>query len=95
MPLMSYNTGMISKTFRLPDGLVSEIEDESRRRNISASEVVRERLERGRQTDEGVDPLADIRDLIGSVDDPSLPSDLSSRKKHYLRAWGYGRKRSR
>ncbi|MFZ1105613.1 MAG: hypothetical protein WAN86_22605 [Hyphomicrobiaceae bacterium] len=37
--------------------------------------------------------LADIGDLIGSVDD-ALPEDLSARKKHYLRVWGYGRNRS-
>ncbi len=37
--------------------------------------------------------LADIADLIGSVDD-DLPADLSARKKHYLRLWGYGRNRS-
>ena len=86
---------MISKSYRLPEGLVSEIEAESRRRKISASDVVRERLERGRTAESNVDPLADIRDLIGSVDDDTLPPDLSARKKHYLRAWGYGRKRSR
>ena len=34
-----------------------------------------------------------IADLIGSVD--GLPADLSTRKKQYLQAAGYGRKRSR
>jgi hypothetical protein len=34
-----------------------------------------------------------IADLIGSVD--GLPADLSARKKHYLRATGYGSKHSR
>ena len=34
-----------------------------------------------------------IADLIGSVD--GLPADLSTRKKRYLRATGYGRKRLR
>jgi hypothetical protein len=37
--------------------------------------------------------LADLADLIGSVDD-DLPADLSLRTKHYLRLWGYGRNRS-
>jgi hypothetical protein len=37
--------------------------------------------------------LADIADVIGHVDD-NLPSDLSARKKHYLRLWGFGRDRS-
>ena len=35
----------------------------------------------------------DIADLIGCVD--GLPTDLSARKKHYLRVMGYGRKRPR
>jgi hypothetical protein len=33
-----------------------------------------------------------IRDLIGLVE--GLPADLSARKKHYLRAIGYGSNRS-
>jgi hypothetical protein len=37
--------------------------------------------------------LADIADLIGSVED-DLPTDLSARTKHYLRLRGFGRKRS-
>lgn len=36
-----------------------------------------------------------IADLIGSIDDPRLPRDLSARKKHYLKATGYGRTRRR
>jgi hypothetical protein len=34
-----------------------------------------------------------IADLIGSV--AGLPADLSARKKHYLKATGYGQKRVR
>ena len=37
--------------------------------------------------------LDDIADVVGAVDD-GLPADLSARKKHYLRLWGYGRNRS-
>jgi hypothetical protein len=37
--------------------------------------------------------LLAIADLIGSVD--GLPADLTARKKDYLRATGYGQKRSR
>jgi hypothetical protein len=33
--------------------------------------------------------LADIADLIGSVD--GLPSDLAANHKKYLKLWGYGR----
>jgi Arc/MetJ-type ribon-helix-helix transcriptional regulator len=82
---------MKSLTVRLPDSLVAQIETEARERNVSRSEVVRERLIRGapakRQRPATVEAIAD---LIGSID--GLPSDLSARKKHYLRVTGYGRK---
>jgi Arc/MetJ-type ribon-helix-helix transcriptional regulator len=83
-------------TVRLPEALADEIETESRKRGLSKSDVVRERLERARQDTKTALPphLERIADLIGSVDD-DVPSDLSSRKKHYLRLWGYGRKRHR
>ncbi len=75
-------------TVRLPDPLAADIEAESRTRQISKSDVVRERLQRA-PAEGAHDPLASIRDLIGSLD--GGPPDLSARKKHYLRAWGYGR----
>jgi Arc/MetJ-type ribon-helix-helix transcriptional regulator len=84
---------MKTMTVRLPKPMAAEIEAESRRRSVSKSDVVRERLEAARAEKEA-DPLAAIRDLIGSVDD-KLPPDLSSRKKHYLRVSGYGGKRDR
>jgi hypothetical protein len=34
-----------------------------------------------------------IADVVGAVD--GLPADLSERKKHYLKIWGYGRDRPR
>ena len=81
-------------TVRLPESLVAEIEAESRERNMSKSDVVRERLSRptdaNRQRPAALEAIAD---LIGAVD--GLPPDLSSRKKHYLKASGYGRKRPR
>ena len=80
-------------TVRLPEALVAAIEAEARRRKISKSDVVRQRLERPPTTAaEPSAPPYDIADLIGCVD--GLPADLSARKKHYLRL-GYGRKRSR
>jgi Arc/MetJ-type ribon-helix-helix transcriptional regulator len=82
-----------SITVRLPEPLIAEIDAESRARRMSRSDVVRERLEQAEAKDTD-DPLASIRDLIGCVRD-DLPADLSARKKHYLRAWGYGRNRSR
>ena len=85
---------MKTVTLRLPDELVAEIEAESRAQGRSKSDVMRERL-RGAATTQGpaADPLASIRDLIGSVD--GLPADLGRRYKHYLRATGYGVKRRR
>jgi len=85
---------MKTLTVRLPEALVAEIEAESRGRKVSKSDVVRERLRTaaGRRR-----PRLSARDaiggLIGSVD--GLPADLSSRTKEYLRATGYGRKRTR
>jgi hypothetical protein len=82
---------MKTLTVRLPELIAAEIEAESRRRSISKSDIVRERLE-GFQTKEFADPLADIADLIGSIEE-GLPTDLSARKKHYLRVLKYGRNR--
>ena len=82
---------MKTLTVRLPEPLVADIEAESRGRQISKSEVVRQRLERAAPRQRR--SLAVIADLIGSVD--GLPSDLSMRKKDYLRATGYGKKRPR
>lgn len=85
---------MKTLTVRLPEPLAADIEAESRARHVSKSDVVRERLERAARPEDGTSPLADIADLIGSVKD-GLPADLSARKKHYLREWGFGQKRPR
>jgi Arc/MetJ-type ribon-helix-helix transcriptional regulator len=86
---------MRTVTVRLPEVLADEIETESKRRGVSKSDVIRERLERAQPERKLLPPhLEDIADLIGSVDD-DLPEDLSERKKDYLRLWGYGRKRHR
>ncbi len=85
---------MKTLTVRLPAGLVAQIESESRRRKLSKSDIVRERLMRtshpGSRRAASLDAIAD---LIGSV--RGLPRDLSARKKHYLKSTGYGGKRSR
>jgi Arc/MetJ-type ribon-helix-helix transcriptional regulator len=81
-------------TVRLPEPLVAEIEVESRGRGCSKSDIVRERLQRAaRPTPHQSTMLDTIADLIGSVD--GLPADLSARKKRYLKATGYGQKRTR
>jgi Arc/MetJ-type ribon-helix-helix transcriptional regulator len=85
---------MKTLTVRLPEGLVAEIDAESRERRVSKSDVVRERLQARKGTARRQSSSLDtIKDLIGAVD--GLPSDLSIRKKHYLKAMGYGRKHPR
>jgi Arc/MetJ-type ribon-helix-helix transcriptional regulator len=79
-------------TVRLPTPLVAEIEAESRARRLSKSDIIRERLQAaGKSSPRRLASLEAIIDLIGSVDD--LPVDLSSRRKSYLKATGYGKKR--
>jgi hypothetical protein len=86
---------MKSVTLKLPDALLAEIDAEGRERNVSRSDVMRERLERGKRPRPARAPHLDaIADLIGSVVD-DLPADLSSRKKHYLRAIIRGQKYDR
>jgi Arc/MetJ-type ribon-helix-helix transcriptional regulator len=81
-------------TVRLPEPLVAEIDVESRGRGCSKSDIVRERLQRAARPARDQSTLLDsIADLIGSVD--GLPADLSARKKGYLKATGYGEKRTR
>lgn len=76
----------VMKTFtvRLPSSLIAEIEAESSVRNISKSDVVRERLQRGRKLSRRSSKIERIADLIGSVD--GLPANLSARKKWFLKA---------
>jgi Arc/MetJ-type ribon-helix-helix transcriptional regulator len=85
---------MKTLTVRLPETLVAQIEAESRERKLSKSDIVRERLTTATGTRRPHDAALDtIADLVGSVDE--LPADLSARKKSYLAATGYGRKRPR
>jgi Arc/MetJ-type ribon-helix-helix transcriptional regulator len=81
-------------TVRLPEPLSAGIEAEAHRRKCSKSDVIRERLQRATRSapKQSSSPLA-IADLIGLVD--GLPTNLSARKKHYLRVTGYGQKRAR
>jgi Arc/MetJ-type ribon-helix-helix transcriptional regulator len=83
LPGAHYKGGMKNVNVRLPEPLIAEIEAESRARGISRSDVLRDRLQRA-PAHPDTDPLASIRDLIGSVDGGR--ADLSSRKKEYLRA---------
>jgi Arc/MetJ-type ribon-helix-helix transcriptional regulator len=68
---------MKSMTIRLPDSLVTEIEQESRQRNVSKSDVVRERLHRPKRTVSKGGSMRDlIGDLIGSDRDDGLSEIL-------------------
>jgi Arc/MetJ-type ribon-helix-helix transcriptional regulator len=73
-------------TVRLPDVLVAEIEAEARRRMISKSDVVRERL--ARPVGKRSAALDQIADLVGSIE--GLPSDLSQSRRS-----DHGRERDR
>ena len=85
---------MKTLTVRLPEVLVAQIEAESRRRRLSKSDVVRERLTAaGRSREPQPAALDAIADVVGSVD--WLPRDLSARTKKYLKSTGYGRQRTR
>lgn len=80
---MSYDRQMKSLTIRLPTPLVAEIEAESRARQITKSDVVRERLAAvaGRRREHA--SFTAIADLVGSVD--GLPADLAARRKASLK----------
>lgn len=85
-----YNLVMKNYTVRLPEELIAELEAESRRREVSTAEIVRERLQAYGKTEEKTSKGYElIKDLIGISE--GLPADVSSRKKHYLKQ-GYGRK---
>jgi Arc/MetJ-type ribon-helix-helix transcriptional regulator len=76
---------MKTLTVRLPEALVAQIEAESRRRKLSKSDVVRERLSGGGTSRRRQPALLDaIADIVGSVD--GLPRDLSARTKKYLKS---------
>jgi Arc/MetJ-type ribon-helix-helix transcriptional regulator len=78
---------MKTLTVRLPEALVAQIEAESRRRNLSKSDVVRERLTGARGSRPEQPVLLDaISDIVGSVD--GLPRDLSALTKKYLKSTG-------
>jgi Arc/MetJ-type ribon-helix-helix transcriptional regulator len=85
---------MKTLTVRLPEALVAQLEAESRRRKLSKSDVVRERLTGAKGSRPRQPALLDaIADVVGSVD--LLPRDLSARTKKYLKSTGYGEKRAR
>jgi hypothetical protein len=80
-------------TIRLSEELAVDIEAESRKRGLSKSDVVRERLARPSRKNRERSSFDLIADLVGSVD--RLPGDRIASKKQRLKALGYGGKRPR
>ena len=85
---------MQTLVLRIPDDLAADIEAEARRLNSTKSEVARARLAAKRENKStpgtGFDLIAD---LIGK--EKGGPADVSARKKHYLKMWGYGHDKPR
>jgi hypothetical protein len=81
-----------SLTVRLTDELAARLDAEAQARGLSRSDLVRERLE-SRDTYGTSTGYSEIADLVGSID--GLPSDISAKRKDYLKRSGYGRKRPR
>ena len=83
---------MQTLVLRIPDNLAKEMEAETLESHLTKSEVARRRLiaagSQGPRTTSGFDLIAD---LVGTV--KGGPADMSSRKKHYLKARGYGTSR--
>ncbi len=83
---------MKTLTVKIPDAVFAEIAGDAKARNITKSEIVRERLARkpaavGRAKRS---LWSRMEDLV--IREDSLPTDLSSNKAHLK---GYGKKRSR
>lgn len=81
---------MKTLTVKLPDPLFLEIADQAKARNISKSDVVRERLSRKDQSGRRYrgSLWSRMHDLVIASD--RLPRDLSSNKK-YLHNYGKNR----
>lgn len=74
---------MKTLTIRLPNALAAEIDQESRVRRVSKSDIVRERLNQPQHSRPMAGGMLDLAgDLLGSVG--GLPADLSRNKKKYL-----------
>ncbi len=80
---------MKSLTVRLPEDIISQLEAEAKRRKMSKSDIVRERLSQERNL--AADPAWHdaLSGVIGAVD--GLPADLSSNTREYLKTRCYGR----
>jgi hypothetical protein len=75
-------------TLKIPEDLFAEIATEARARNISKSQVVRERLAKRRTAKSKGSLWSQMADLV--IQSDSLRTDLSSNKAH-LRSYGQNR----
>ncbi len=69
---------------KVPDALLADIVSDAKARNLSRSEVVRERLNRKPSTVKKASPVLSLwnrmEDLV--IQSDSLPVDLSGNKRH-------------
>jgi Arc/MetJ-type ribon-helix-helix transcriptional regulator len=87
LPRVSYDGAVKTLTIRLPDSLAAQIEQESRARRVSKSDVVRERLRQPQPVPAG----SSMKDLIGDILEqswtakvPAAPRRFNSAKKQKL-----------
>ena len=86
---MYYPRRMSTISLKLPDSLLAQLEQESRARRVSKSQLVRESLEKSfapREPKDGPSCFDLARDLAGSL--KGLPRDLATNPKHLK---GFGR----
>lgn len=79
-----YDSCMKALTIRLPDALVAEIENESRTRRISKSDVVRERLHAPVSGGSMEDLIGDVLEKSWRAKVPAGPPRFRSPKKQKL-----------
>jgi len=92
--VLYYMEAMQTLVLRIPDDLARELETEAQRKRLTKSEVARRRLiDAGRVADEELAGFEMVADFVGSV--KGGPTDMSAKKKHYLKTMGYGKKRDR
>ena len=88
LPDAEYLPPVRTMTLKLPEDLFAEITSEAKARNISRSQVVRERLVKRRTAKSRGSLWDQMDDLV--IQSDSLPSDLSSNKAH-LKSYGQNR----
>lgn len=89
---MYYKCAMQTLVLRIPDNLARELEAEARQSHLTKSEIARRRLiAAGSPVPAAAIGFELIADLIGTV--TGGPTDMSARKKDYLKTQGYGQPR--